>query len=338
MPADAEFVHGVVSAIRSRGGRVVEAPTGVAPNPFPLAFTLDETTYRALIHVRRITPQEGVGTMHGRPEGEWHAQMIFDGSRRGARVRNHLQTRRGYVTVLLGYVSLEGEMVVAAWDPGRKAEYAYSRSLQVKESTLDEARRTGVDQQSVHGREIVAAFRPEFLPEYLAGLSSLHSEAVLATPDRSSAAAGQPTVPEDARGPRERRPTRGTRAVRDIRFKAYISDHYSECAICGISASAVLEAAHLIPVTDERSSDHPSNGVQLCRNCHRLFDAGYLLIRPDYTVEVSGQFAAAAPEDASAYRSHDRLRLPRIPRAYLPDPEKLAYVYDRRRTGVAHDG
>jgi hypothetical protein len=333
VPADAYFVDRVVSAIRSRGGRAIERPAGIAPNPFAFAFTLDAKTYRALIHVRRITPQEGVGTRHGRPKGEWHAQMIFDDSRRGAGVRNRLQTHRGYVTVLLGYVVRKGRMVISAWDPGRKANYAYSRSLQVKQVTLEEARRTGVAQQSVHGREVIAAFRAEFLPEYLASVPTLHSDAVLAA---SESLRGPLTLPEDVHAPRERRSARLTRAVRDIRFKAYITDKYSECAICGISASPVLEAAHLVPVTDARSSDHPSNGLRLCRNCHRLFDTGYLLIRPDYRLEVSDHFAAHAPDDADAYRqSKVRLRLPRIPRECLPDPEKLAYVYERRRLGAA---
>jgi hypothetical protein len=205
--------------------------------------------------------------------------------------------------------------------------------LQLREAVLTEALRGGIAQQPTRrGDEIVVAFRPEFFPEYLANFERYHSEvevpAVVEVPP--VAGAQGVNVPDDFYGPRERR-AGGFRSVRDVRFKAFLADHYPGCAICGLRTRPALEGAHIIPVADEHSSDHPSNGVRLCRNCHALFDAGFLLIRPDYGIEVSARFAAAAPDDAALYRDFATLRLPDLDPGYLPAPDKLEYVYNRRQ-------
>jgi hypothetical protein len=344
MPTDAVFLRRLREAIENRGGRTVEFPTGEAPNPFRLSFALNGRLHRALVHVRRTTLQQGVGTDHHRPPGEWHTQMIFDQSKRGAGVRNLLESIPGYATVLLGYAQVQNDMVLIGWDAERKREYAYSRSLQVKDDILRDAIEGGVGLQEVRGGEVVVAFRPEFFPEYLSEYGTFHDAEIgaeaggLLSPGpirRESRRAGNARgrlPPPDYFGPRDRRPAGGTRAVRDVRFKAFISDHYTECAVCGIAVPAILEAAHIIPVADERSSDHPSNGLCLCRNCHGLYDAALLKIRPDYSLKVTDKFRRIAASDAAAYDAESRrnLRLPDLDPQYLPDAEKLRYRYDLR--------
>lgn len=343
MPADRVFVDTIIAAIRDRGGRIDLAPSFPAPNPFPLVFEQDGLLHQALVYVRRATPQLGVGTDHGRPAGEWHTQMIFDDSQRGAGVRNHLARREGFTTVLFGYTERPGGMIIAAWDPVTKQEYGYSRSLQVRDDALAEAERGGLAQRQTRRRdEIVVAFRPEFLPEYLDRFGAYHNNVGITDPDgivggsiaggRAQGGVGRPPIPlppPDFFGPRRRQPS-GERAVRDVRFKAFIADQYEGCAICTVTVPVVLEAAHIIPVADERGSDHPSNGFRLCRNCHRLYDAGLLLIRRDYNIEVAERFERLAPEDAAAYRGRERLVLPDLPAEYLPDPESLALIYHER--------
>ena len=328
MPADAEIVQGLSDALRARGASISQLPVGTATNPFALTFTLEARLFRALVHVRLLTPQRGPGTDHHRGADEWHTQMIFDDSRRGRGVRNRLSRKPGYRTVLLGYSMIGRTLVIAAWDVIRRAEYAYSRSLQIRERTLSQAAEFGVGQQVSRGGEIVVAFRAEFFPEYLADAVDLH-----AIVDTSGEPDTEDDIPEDFFGPRDRRILSGTRALRDVRFKSFVARHYEMCAVCGLDASALLQAAHVIPVADPRSSDHPSNGVRLCRNCHALFDAGILLIRPDYTIEiVKGvlEFGTRASETYGAFDGA-RLRLPRVREEFLPSPEKLAATYELRR-------
>lgn len=80
----------------------------------------------------------------------------------------------------------------------------------------------------------------------------------------------------------ERRTARRQVAVRvgQQQFKFYVFRRYGErCAVCGISASQLLDAAHLRPKR-ERGSDDPRNGLVLCASHHRAFDAGLFAIEP----------------------------------------------------------
>lgn len=57
----------------------------------------------------------------------------------------------------------------------------------------------------------------------------------------------------------------------------YIKEKYQKCVFCGIDAPDVLEAAHIkdYSVCEKDERFHKNNGVTLCRNHHKLFDAGY---------------------------------------------------------------
>lgn len=332
MPADAAFVRLIERSVRSRGGRILDAPDADgAPNPFRFRFELDGDLFGTLIHVRRITPQEGEGTTHARPAGEWHAQMIFDGDTRGAGQRNYLRTAEEIPSVLFGYVPVgeDEAIVIAAWDPEFHSEYSYSKSLQIREETLEEAARTGLAQQERANGEIIVAFRPEYLPEYLANRDQWHGsvQPMEAAEEEPDAAAPESPPDESSRSGRKR--VSGTRAARDVRFRHYIHNNYPGCATCGLTTESLLEAAHIIPV-GEAGSDHFSNGLRLCKNCHALFDAGLLLIRPDYQVELSDEVAREFPGDAERLQDdlQGELLLPDLPEDHRPDPEKLQRVME----------
>lgn len=54
----------------------------------------------------------------------------------------------------------------------------------------------------------------------------------------------------------------------------------SACTVCKLRVSALIDAAHVIPVKDG-GSNHPANGIPLCATHHRAFDAGLFTIHPD---------------------------------------------------------
>lgn len=64
------------------------------------------------------------------------------------------------------------------------------------------------------------------------------------------------------------------------------------CAATGTACDPVLEAAHIQPFVNY-TSNHLQNGLALRRDIHRLFDAGLLSIRTDYTLEVSQRLTAS---------------------------------------------
>ena len=69
---------------------------------------------------------------------------------------------------------------------------------------------------------------------------------------------------------------------RDPRFRAAVLKAYGHaCCICGRQLD-ILEAAHIIPHSDEFSSDSIENGLAMCPEHHMLYDSGLLLPGPDY--------------------------------------------------------
>lgn len=72
-------------------------------------------------------------------------------------------------------------------------------------------------------------------------------------------------------------------------FRILVTDTYERrCAVTGEKVLPVLEAAHIKPVT-EGGFHRIDNGLLLRSDVHRLFDRGYVTIRPDYRLEVSSR-------------------------------------------------
>jgi putative restriction endonuclease len=70
-------------------------------------------------------------------------------------------------------------------------------------------------------------------------------------------------------------------------FRLAVLDAYGgACAVTGEHSLPVLEAAHIRPWAAGGAHELP-NGVPLRRDLHRLFDLGYVTIRPDLSFAVS---------------------------------------------------
>lgn len=101
------------------------------------------------------------------------------------------------------------------------------------------------------------------------------------------------------------------------------------CAFCGFTYPEALDGAHIHPWA-KCSIDHRMdvrNGLLLCSNHHRLFDAEWLTVTPDYRIEYSDTALAEGP-----YSDIDKLVGPSLHGARLrlpgrrdlwPDPELL---------------
>jgi putative restriction endonuclease len=69
------------------------------------------------------------------------------------------------------------------------------------------------------------------------------------------------------------------------RFKFRVFKRYGpKCVVCGLAVADLLDAAHIRPKLVD-GSDDPRNGLVLCANHHRAFDAGYFAINPS-TLEI----------------------------------------------------
>lgn len=70
-------------------------------------------------------------------------------------------------------------------------------------------------------------------------------------------------------------------------FRSLVTDTYERrCAVTAEKALPVLDAAHIRPVA-EGGRHLLENGLLLRSDLHRLYDAGYVTVTPDYRVRVS---------------------------------------------------
>ena len=110
-----------------------------------------------------------------------------------------------------------------------------------------------------------------------------------------------------------------------------------ECALCRLKHASLLEAAHIIPDSDERGEPRVSNGLSLCRIHHGAFDQDILGIDPDGRTEVRRDILEEVDGPMLLHgiqAMHGvRIRMPRSARA-RPDRDALAMRFERfRRAG-----
>lgn len=108
MPLERPVADAIVDSMQETGWELqTQLPPGDVDNPFRVHFRKDDQVLHLIVHARRLTPQKGKGTDHHRPPGEFHAQMIFDGDRRGAGVRNYLRFEDGALTLSIICIALQ---------------------------------------------------------------------------------------------------------------------------------------------------------------------------------------------------------------------------------------
>jgi len=106
-------------------------------------------------------------------------------------------------------------------------------------------------------------------------------------------------------------------------FRLAVLEAYGgACAVTTEHSLPVLEAAHIRPWG--QGGEHVvRNGLPLRRDLHRLFDLGYVTVRPDHRLAVSRDLRDQY-ENGRAYYALEgrRIFLPDDPRSH-PDSELL---------------
>ncbi|MGQ4269981.1 HNH endonuclease [Nocardiopsis changdeensis] len=120
--------------------------------------------------------------------------------------------------------------------------------------------------------------------------------------------------PEDTATWQHDGPTRGgygrvRRRLGQQAFKLALLEAYGgRCAITGLGLPPALEAAHIHPVADG-GLHRLDNGLLLRADLHRLFDAGYIAVSPDFTVRISPRLHGEAAAEYAALEGTE-IRLP----------------------------
>jgi putative restriction endonuclease len=116
-------------------------------------------------------------------------------------------------------------------------------------------------------------------------------------------------------------------------FRERVLDAYSQqCTFCRLKHAELLDAAHIIPDSEELGEPTVNNGLSLCKIHHAAFDSNFIGVTPDYKIEVRKDILLERDGPMLMYgfqQLHDKkIILPRSKELW-PDQEKLEIRFDR---------
>jgi putative restriction endonuclease len=116
-------------------------------------------------------------------------------------------------------------------------------------------------------------------------------------------------------------------------FQALVLDAYGrQCAITSEKALPALDSAHIRSYADNPVHEL-NNGLLLRSDVHRLFDAGYITVTPEYRVEASGRMREDFNDGENYLRLHgSQVRVPVRPES-RPSSEALRWHNENRFRG-----
>lgn len=214
-----------------------------------------------------------------RPENEYRIQVKEE----------RLDVEPGFKTLILGY--WDEMQVFAGFDLQKHiGTPGYSSSMQIKIEFLQKALLNGFSPCDKGNGEIAVAFRPDFFVEYVRNLQELHSFgsssadfSVLQQVSDKPREINKEAL-EQLSSPRQTIVQSVSKKLRDNSFQRRVLTSYSfKCAICSLQLK-LIDAAHIVPVSHERSTDETRNGVALCSIHHRAYDVGLVAFDSSYNV------------------------------------------------------
>ncbi len=112
-------------------------------------------------------------------------------------------------------------------------------------------------------------------------------------------------------------------------FRALITDLYERrCAVTGERALPALDAAHIRRFADTQEHEL-SNGLLMRSDVHRLFDAGYVTVTPEYRLEASDAMRDDFNDGKNYLALHGREVWTPQGTDVRPDPEALRWHNER---------
>jgi putative restriction endonuclease len=118
-------------------------------------------------------------------------------------------------------------------------------------------------------------------------------------------------------------------------FRARVLRAYGDrCAMCRLHHGALLDAAHIVPDGEPRGEPIVPNGLALCKIHHAAYDFNLIGVRPDLVVDVAPRIRDEIDGPMLRHGLQEmagaQLLVPHQ-RAAQPDPQRLAYRYERFR-------
>ncbi len=240
---------------------LVSKPRG---NPKRFYVTSGEASFSVWIYIWTLTHGGGAA----RPVDEYRIQLTS--------VTPPLPENPDGPTLLLGYEP--DTKCFAGFDPGKHRMFsAQSPSIQIDINTLRESARDGFAFVRKSNDEIAVGFRPDNMLAYCSNYESLHKNgADVVVSDLLSGIGRLESVMDDELSKltddRRRIVTKLSRLVRGSNFRRKVIVAYDrKCCVTGMQLR-LIDAAHILPVGAEGSTDDVQNGLCLSPTYHRAYD------------------------------------------------------------------
>ncbi len=140
----------------------------------------------------------------------------------------------------------------------------------------------------------MVAVKPEYLTEYIRSHNDIHAFGNFPESPRVLELALQDeNLPDEeiALTPADRKIVLTTlrKRSRDASFQSRVLNAYSysySCAMCNVQLR-LIDAAHILPVEIDGSSDETFNGIALCAIHHRAYDRALVTFNEDFQVRLN---------------------------------------------------
>lgn len=211
--------------------------------------------------------------------------------------QNHpIRAANGDLPILVG-ITIAGSPIVVGADATQRLGRNTRFSVRFPAILVNEARDHGWAEFISNSGERLVAFHPSLFSIFVESVAlSSHVDA-----DRMADVLFGSGLLDDGDAPSQERARRATSTlVRDARFSADVRSAYDDrCALCGLDLGLV-SAAHVYPASAPSSPDKVWNGILLCDNHHRAFDAHILFIDPiDKRVQFHPKVMVQSRQDSS---------------------------------------
>ena len=272
-----QLLEKVTTAIKGCGWQYLLLNT---KHPFRLRIFRNHETFTIKAYIWNLTHGGG----KARPADEFRIQITGI---------TQFETEVEGKTLILGWWNQAG--VFAGFDFRKHwGTLGASPSLQIREAFLEEAYKTlGLSPCNKGNREVAIAFHPDFFIEYIRSLEHLHDVGRVKNDfDILNEVSKNPelvdeTVLQKVTPVRRKAMKSVIQTIRDCSFRNRVLTSYGfKCAMCALQLDLV-EAAHIVPVTESGSTDETSNGLALCTLHHRAYDRALVNISNNYHVIVS---------------------------------------------------
>ncbi len=276
------IVNEIIDSIQQSGGVATYVSESIQTHPREFVINYFGNTYSLWIYIWTLTH----GGRTNLPN-EYRIQMTS--------VSSPLQKNPNGITVLMGY--FDDLQMFAGFDLEKHSTFTVgSPSVQVGITALHEALQNGLSFVTKDNNEIAIGIRPDQFMNYCLNSELLHlygAESNLTA--MLTKAVELKDIPEgdisDLTSDRKRVVEKISRYSRDANFRKSVLNAYdNRCAVTRAQLRLV-DAAHILPVPSDDSSDHVTNGIALSPTFHRAFDNCLIYLDEDCVMQLNEEKA-----------------------------------------------